>query len=53
MLKKIEGIDYCFDPAAEATNTNVMDRWILASCQSLLEFVNEEMAGKKISLPPL
>lgn len=46
LLKKIENVDYCFDPAAEATNTNVMDRWILASCQSLLKFVNEEMAGK-------
>jgi isoleucyl-tRNA synthetase len=51
LLKKIENVDYCFDPAAEATNTNVMDKWILASCQSLLKFVNEEMAGKiKISL---
>ncbi|KAK6587132.1 hypothetical protein PZA11_000422 [Diplocarpon coronariae] len=46
LLRKIENIEYCFDPAAEATNTNVMDRWILASCQSLLKFVNEEMAGK-------
>ena len=25
--------------------TNVMDRWILANCQSLLQFVEEEMAG--------
>jgi isoleucyl-tRNA synthetase len=50
LLKKIENVDYCFDPAAEATNTNVMDRWILASCQSLLKFVNQEMAGKLISL---
>ncbi|KAH7397744.1 tRNA synthetases class I-domain-containing protein [Cadophora sp. MPI-SDFR-AT-0126] len=48
LLKKIENIDYCFDPAAEATNTNVMDRWILASCQSLLKFVNEEMAGYRL-----
>jgi isoleucyl-tRNA synthetase len=29
----------------ESSNTNVMDKWILASCQSLLKFVNEEMAG--------
>ncbi|XMA16921.1 hypothetical protein WAI453_009712 [Rhynchosporium graminicola] len=48
LLKKIENLDYCFDPAAEATNTNVMDRWILASCQSLLKFVNEEMAGYRL-----
>lgn len=46
LLKKVENVDYVFDPAAEATNTNVMDRWILASCQSLLKFVNEEMAGR-------
>jgi isoleucyl-tRNA synthetase len=37
-----------FDPTVEATNTNVMDRWILASCQSLLKFVNEEMAGYRL-----
>ncbi|KAA8651743.1 hypothetical protein EYZ11_000065 [Aspergillus tanneri] len=48
LLKKAEGIDYVFDPEAEATNTNVMDRWILASCQSLLKFVNEEMAGYRL-----
>jgi isoleucyl-tRNA synthetase len=46
LLKKIENVDYYFDPTAETTNTNVMDRWILANCQSLLKFVNEEMAGK-------
>ncbi|TAQ89310.1 hypothetical protein B7494_g2376 [Chlorociboria aeruginascens] len=39
LLKKIENIDYCFDPAAEATNTNVMDRWILASCYRLYTVV--------------
>jgi isoleucyl-tRNA synthetase len=50
LLKKIENLDYCFDPAMEKTNKNVMDRWILASCQSLLKFVNEEMAGKTHSL---
>ncbi|RYP67932.1 hypothetical protein DL771_006965 [Monosporascus sp. 5C6A] len=44
LLKKTENKDYVFDPKMESTNTNVMDRWILASCQSLLEFVNQEMA---------
>lgn len=48
LLKKVEGLEYVFDPAAEATNTNVMDRWILASCQSLLKFVNQEMAGYRL-----
>ena len=46
LLKKVEDIDYKFDPSMESTNTNVMDRWILASCQSLLQFVNQEMNGK-------
>lgn len=48
LIKKAEGVDYVFDPKAGATNTNVMDRWILASCQSLLKFVNEEMAGYRL-----
>ncbi|PYI13347.1 isoleucyl-tRNA synthetase,cytoplasmic [Aspergillus japonicus CBS 114.51] len=48
LFKKTQGFDYVFDPKAEATNTNVMDRWILASCQSLLKFVNEEMAGYRL-----
>ncbi|KAI9368437.1 tRNA synthetases class I-domain-containing protein [Aspergillus egyptiacus] len=48
LFKKTEGIDYVWDPKVESTNTNVMDRWILASCQSLLKFVNEEMAGYRL-----
>ena len=48
LLKKIESIDYVFDPKAESTNTNVFDRWILAKCQSLLTFVNEEMAAYRL-----
>lgn len=48
LFKKVEGIDYAFDDKAGATNTNVMDRWILASCQSLLKFVNQEMAGYRL-----
>ncbi|KFY16629.1 hypothetical protein V492_01198 [Pseudogymnoascus sp. VKM F-4246] len=48
LLKKVEGVDFIFDPASESTNTNVMDQWILASCQSLLKFVNEEMAAYRL-----
>jgi isoleucyl-tRNA synthetase len=48
LFKKIESIEYTFDPEAESKNTNVMDRWILASCQSLLEYVNDEMAGYRL-----
>ncbi|KAJ3498519.1 hypothetical protein NLG97_g1056 [Lecanicillium saksenae] len=48
LLKKVEGVDYMWNPDLESTNTNVMDRWILASCQSLLEFVNKEMKGYRL-----
>lgn len=48
LFKKTQDVDYMFDPKAEATNTNVMDRWILANCQSLLKFVNVEMAGYRL-----
>ncbi|KAK4042770.1 tRNA synthetases class I-domain-containing protein [Parachaetomium inaequale] len=48
LLKKVENVDYTFDPSMESSNTNVMDKWILASCQSLLKFVNEEMAAYRL-----
>ncbi|OCL03106.1 hypothetical protein AOQ84DRAFT_227979 [Glonium stellatum] len=48
LLKKVADIHFVFDPEAEKTNINVMDRWILASCQSLLKFVNEEMAAYRL-----
>lgn len=48
LLKKAEGVDFIYDPSIEATNTNVMDRWILASCQSLLQFVNREMSTYRL-----
>ncbi|KAK4670857.1 isoleucine--tRNA ligase [Podospora pseudoanserina] len=48
LLKKVENIDYKFDPSMESSNTNVMDKWILASCQSLLKFVNKEMAAYRL-----
>ncbi|KAK5661024.1 hypothetical protein OQA88_12403 [Cercophora sp. LCS_1] len=48
LLKKVENVDYLFDPTMESKNTNVMDKWILASCQSLLKFVNEEMKGYRL-----
>lgn len=48
LMKKVEDIDFQFDPKAEFGNENVMDRWILASCQSLLKFTNEEMAAYRL-----
>ncbi|RDA86626.1 hypothetical protein CP532_1053 [Ophiocordyceps camponoti-leonardi (nom. inval.)] len=43
LLRKVEGVDYVWRPDRQSPKSNVMDRWILASCQSLLQFVNEEM----------
>ncbi|EON96288.1 putative isoleucyl-trna synthetase protein [Phaeoacremonium minimum UCRPA7] len=48
LLKKVEDVDYKFDPSMEAQNTNILDKWILASTQSLLKFVNEEMNGYRL-----
>ncbi|KAL9106896.1 MAG: hypothetical protein Q9227_008144 [Pyrenula ochraceoflavens] len=48
LLEKLEGIKYNFDSDGLKINTNVMDRWILANCQSLLKFVNQEMAGYRL-----
>lgn len=48
LLKKVENIDFMFNPEIESKNENVMDRWILASCQSLLKFVNKEMAAYRL-----
>ena len=48
LIKKVEGIEFLFDPKSESSNSNVMDRWILASCQSLLKFTGEEMAAYRL-----
>lgn len=48
LLRKLEQVEYTFDPKAGSENSNVMDRWILASCQSLLEYVNSEMAAYRL-----
>ncbi|KAL9094189.1 MAG: hypothetical protein Q9165_003604 [Trypethelium subeluteriae] len=48
LLKKVENVSFTFDPKLESSNSNLMDRWILASCQSLLTFVNEEMASYRL-----
>lgn len=48
LLKKVENLDFVYDPLLEATNDNVMDKWILATIQSLLKFVNAEMEGYRL-----
>ncbi|KAI9276036.1 isoleucyl-tRNA synthetase [Sporodiniella umbellata] len=41
--------DYSFQYDAHMKKSeNVMDRWILASCQSLIKFVREEMAAYRL-----
>jgi isoleucyl-tRNA synthetase len=51
LLEKTEGIDFVFNDQSGALNTNVMDAWILASCQSLVKHVKDEMTGtKRISI---
>eukprot|EP00158_Paraphelidium_tribonemae_P007372 Partr_v1_DN28221_c0_g2_i2_m75238 putative isoleucyltRNA synthetase len=46
LLKKEEGIDFMYNPALKSSN--IMDRWILASCQSLIQFVRAEMEAYRL-----
>lgn len=48
LYKKNTGNDFTFDPDMQKTNRNVMDRWILASTQSLLKYVNAEMEAYRL-----
>ncbi|GME79535.1 unnamed protein product [[Candida] boidinii] len=41
LLQKMEGIEYKYDPTIKSDN--VMDRWLLASIQSLIKFIHTEM----------
>ncbi|KAK9472237.1 tRNA synthetases class I-domain-containing protein [Dipodascopsis tothii] len=46
LLKKTEDVDFVYDPARRSTN--VMDRWILASQQTLIKYVHEEMSEYRL-----
>lgn len=48
LFKKTTGNDFV---AQLPETTNVMDRWILADCQSMLQFIDQEMAGESITCP--
>nr|POE53559.1 isoleucine--trna ligase, cytoplasmic [Quercus suber] len=48
LYKKNSGSDFVFDPEIQNTNENVMDKWILASTQSLLQYVNSEMEAYRL-----
>ncbi|EPS97632.1 hypothetical protein FOMPIDRAFT_38640 [Fomitopsis schrenkii] len=47
LLKKNTGRDFQYDAHAPVSS-NVMDRWILARCQSLIQLVREEMAAYRL-----
>jgi isoleucyl-tRNA synthetase len=47
LLKKATGHDFMYKNDAPLPN-NVMDRWILARCQSLIRLVREEMAAYRL-----
>lgn len=56
LLKKSSDVDFKYDPKAQIS-TNVMDQWILAKCQSLIQWVEVEMKGMSslvfLSIAPL
>src|SRR5262245_9099398 len=47
LWRKTTGIDFKYDHKAPLPQ-NVMDRWILARCQSLIKLVKEEMAAYRL-----
>ncbi|KXS21576.1 hypothetical protein M427DRAFT_142059 [Gonapodya prolifera JEL478] len=47
LLKKNHGVNFKYNPDQEVSS-NVMDRWILASCQSLIQFVRQEMEAYRL-----
>lgn len=49
MYTKTTGQKFTSSLDAEKVS-NIMDRWILADCQSLLQYMDQEMLGKKTSL---
>lgn len=47
VLKKDFSYDFQYNPNMQKSDS-VMDRWILASCQSLIKFVREEMSNYRL-----
>ncbi|TPX70658.1 isoleucine---tRNA ligase [Spizellomyces sp. 'palustris'] len=49
LLKKEHNIDFVYNPNMDLSGEqNVMDRWVLASTQTLIEFVRTEMAAYRL-----
>ncbi|EGW30516.1 isoleucyl-tRNA synthetase [Spathaspora passalidarum NRRL Y-27907] len=46
IFKKDNGVDFVYDH--DLRSENVMDRWLLASIQSLIKFIHEEMNGYRL-----
>lgn len=46
VFKKENGEDFVYDPAL--SSSNVFDRWLLASIQSLVKFIHEEMQSYRL-----
>jgi len=46
LLKKETGVDFKYEPH-QSKSSNIMDRWILAKCQSLIQLVQSEMEGRR------
>lgn len=47
LAKKEQGIEFMYDPSAPRSE-NLMDRWVLARCQSLIKIVKEEMGAYRL-----
>ncbi|GAA5879032.1 hypothetical protein JCM3774_004476 [Rhodotorula dairenensis] len=47
LLKKDQGVEYKYDPK-NLGSSNVMDRWILARCQTLIQTVKTEMEAYRL-----
>jgi isoleucyl-tRNA synthetase len=47
MLKKMTGKEFAYDAAAPKSD-NVFDRWLLARCASLIQWVGDEMAAYRL-----
>jgi isoleucyl-tRNA synthetase len=43
---QVENMQFKYDPKSKSDN--YMDKWILASCQSLIQFVKQEMEGYRL-----
>lgn len=46
LLKKLEGVEFKYDPTLRSEN--VMDKWILASLQTLIGYIHEEMGQYRL-----